>query len=195
MKELLPGIHVWSTFSDRIQLDLNGYHVVAGGEALLIDPPPVSDEQAAALERLGRPATIVVTNVHHLRAAPEVRKRFGARLLVPALDRQGIEASVDGAFADGDRVGPFTCRLLRDQKSPGETALHWPERRLLVLGDAVWGKPAGALSLLPDAKYADVAAARAGLRPLLELDVDAVLMGDGTPILSGGQQALRALLG
>ena len=34
-------------------------------------------------------------------------------------------------------------------KSPGEVALHWPERRLIVVGDACVGNPPGELSLLP----------------------------------------------
>lgn len=195
MRELLPGIHVGSTFSERIQLDLNGYHLAAPGGALLIDPPSLDEASASELERLGRPTAVVVTNVHHLRAAAAARARFGARLLVPAADRAAIEAEVDGTFGEGDRIGPLVALALADQKSPGETALHWPERRLLILGDALWGKPAGELTLLPAAKYADVAAARAGLRRLLELDVEAVLMGDGTPILTGGAAALRRALG
>jgi glyoxylase-like metal-dependent hydrolase (beta-lactamase superfamily II) len=33
-------------------------------------------------------------------------------------------------------------------KSPGEVAFHWPERRILIVGDAVIGNPPGACGFL-----------------------------------------------
>ena len=37
---------------------------------------------------------------------------------------------------------------LQHGKSPGELALHWPNRKLLLLGDLVVEAPVGRLSLL-----------------------------------------------
>ena len=92
-------------------------------------------------------------------------------------------------------VGGFLHAVtVPENKSPGETALHWPERRLLILGDALIGKPPGGLSLLPTKMYADMTRAREGIMVLLKLDFDALLVGDGDPILQDGKQAVEAFL-
>jgi glyoxylase-like metal-dependent hydrolase (beta-lactamase superfamily II) len=82
-----------------------------------------------------------------------------------------------------------------DSKSPGESALWSAGKRALIVGDAVIGKPPGALGMLPDDKFADPAKARAGLRVLLDprYDYDAVLVGDGVSIPTGGHAALERL--
>jgi hypothetical protein len=64
----------------------------------------------------------------------------------------------------------------------------------LIVGDAMIGKPAGSLSLLPSDKYADVGRAKEGLRRLLKYEFDSLLVGDGTSILTGGKSAVARLL-
>lgn len=195
MKQLLDGVWTWSVFDEARQVDFNGYFVDTGTARALIDPVPWGDEVDAALERLGPPTDVIITNKDHRRAAARARARFGAAVVVHALDRPLLDVPADRAVVDGDVVaGALRVVHLPDQKSPGEMALLWPARRVLFLGDALWGKPAGRLTMLPPAKYADPAAARAGLRRLGALDVDAVLMGDGAPILAGGGAVLRATL-
>jgi glyoxylase-like metal-dependent hydrolase (beta-lactamase superfamily II) len=73
-------------------------------------------------------------------------------------------------------------------------ALHWPERRLLLVGDACVGKPPGSCALLPDAVIDDKARLLTSLGALAELDFDALLLADGAPILAGGRAALLRLL-
>jgi hypothetical protein len=65
----------------------------------------------------------------------------------------------------------------------------------VIVGDAVIGKPSGALGMLPDDKFADAVRARAGLRVLLDAkyDYDAVLVGDGVSLPTGGRAALERL--
>ena len=48
-----------------------------------------------------------------------------------------------------------------------------------IVGDALIGKPPGAVSLLPAEKYADITKAREGLRRLLKYNFDSLLVGDG----------------
>jgi hypothetical protein len=74
---------------------------------------------------------------------------------------------------------------LADNKTPGESALLLErDAGILILGDALIGKPPGALSLLPPDKFADVGV-------LLGQAFDTVLVGDGRSILAGGKDALR----
>jgi glyoxylase-like metal-dependent hydrolase (beta-lactamase superfamily II) len=79
-------------------------------------------------------------------------------------------------------------------KSPGEIALHWPERRLLVVGDALIGNPPGRLSLLPDKVMDDPAQLRRSVRALTTLDLDVILVGDGAPVLADASARLRELV-
>jgi glyoxylase-like metal-dependent hydrolase (beta-lactamase superfamily II) len=74
-------------------------------------------------------------------------------------------------------------------------ALHWPERRLLLVGDACVGRAPGVLGLLPTAVIDDLPRLHASLRRLAALDLEALLVGDGHSILTGASAALRALAG
>ena len=165
-------------------------------EAILIDPPPFGDGDLDQIKWLDAPRAIVITNKNHGRRAAECRDAFGSRILVPAADESFFTIPVDGAFADGDTLPcGFTAVVLPHSKSPGETALYDAKRRLLVLGDALIGKPAGELSFLPATMFEDMAKARLDIHKLLELDFDAVLVGDGVSILEGAKDAMRRTLG
>jgi glyoxylase-like metal-dependent hydrolase (beta-lactamase superfamily II) len=89
-------------------------------------------------------------------------------------------------------VGPFVV-VDAHGKSPGEVALHWPERRILLVGDACVGKPPGECALLPDKVIDDKPALIQSLRRLAQLDFDTLLVGDGAPVLQGGRAALERL--
>ena len=65
---------------------------------------------------------------------------------------------------------------------------------VLIVGDALIGKPAGSVRLLPAERYADVGKAREGLRRLLKYNFDSLLVGDGASILTGAKPAVERLL-
>src|SRR6185436_816159 len=93
-------------------------------------------------------------------------------------------------FGDGAVVaGALRAIRFRRLKSPGECAFLWKERRILFVGDAVTGHPAGQLGLVK--KHLDQPAVLDDLKGLLELDFDAILMGDGEPMLAGAKSALQ----
>lgn len=195
MQEFLPAVLTWPWFSARHGYDFNGTFVLDERGNLCVDPV---EPDAATLDRLAKQgvARILITNRNHVRAANAVRERTGARVAIHPADaayarQQG--AVIDAELGAGERVGPFWIVGVPG-KSPGEVALHDPERRLLILGDAAIGNPPGRLSLLPDRSMDDPAQLRSSLRRLLELDFDAVLVGDGAPILEGGRERLRDLL-
>jgi glyoxylase-like metal-dependent hydrolase (beta-lactamase superfamily II) len=99
-------------------------------------------------------------------------------------------------YTDGELLpGGIWVIRLKDQKSPGESALFIQQGKgVLIVGDALIGKPAGSVSLLPVEKYADAAKAKEGLRRLLKYEFDSLLVGDGTAILTGGKSAVVRLL-
>ncbi len=79
-------------------------------------------------------------------------------------------------------------------KSLGEVVLHWPERKILLVGDALVGDPPGKCKLLPDKVVDDPPRFRESARGLLALDFDALLVGDGVPILQSAKERLRELI-
>jgi glyoxylase-like metal-dependent hydrolase (beta-lactamase superfamily II) len=196
MREIVPGIDSWSQFSEPHGYDFNGYlvHAARSGN-LCIDPVEPGEDNLAAIAGAGA-AYVVLTNRNHSRAADAVRSRTGARTLIHAADAPHARAqgtAIDGELREGASIGPFRIVGVAG-KSPGEVALHWPERRLLIVGDAVIGHPPGRCSLLREKVLDDAAALRRSVRRLLELDFDILLPGDGAPILADARSRLAELV-
>jgi glyoxylase-like metal-dependent hydrolase (beta-lactamase superfamily II) len=196
MRELVPGILTWPSFSARFGYDFNGFLVRRADGNLVIDPVEPTDDDLATLVREGV-ARIVLTNRNHYRDAARVAAATGARVAVHPADADFVRekgVTVHDALAHGDRVGPFVV-VPAAGKSPGEVALHWAEKRLLLVGDACVGTPPGGLSLLPPAVIDDAAELRRSLgRIAAELDFDTLLVADGESILRGARAALQRLV-
>jgi len=138
----------------------------------------------------------LLTNRNHVRAANRVRATTGARTAIHAGDAayaRGQGAELDDELQVGDKIGPLTV-IGVPGKSPGEVAFHWPERRLLIVGDAVVGNPPGRLSLLREKVLDDPLKLRESVRQLVSLDFDTLLVGDGECVLNDARQRLRELV-
>lgn len=196
MKQLLPGIWQWSWFSQDKQLDFNGLFLTVGEHLVLVDPPPMAPEDLTQARRGGRVDYIVISNRDHLREAATYQREFCCQVMVPEADASEMEINADKTYKDGELLpGGIWAIHLKDQKSPGECALFIQQGKgIMILGDALIGKPPGSLTMLPVAKYADAAKAREGLRRLLKYEFDTLLVGDGTSIMSGAKPAVERAL-
>ncbi len=195
MQEILPGIYTWSWFSEDKAIDFNGFFVRGPDGAAVVDPPPYDEEDLRHMEQLGAPEAILITNRHHARASRQLAAHFGIPIQIHEADAPLVEPPLGGTFSDGDVLaGGVKAIRVPDSKSLGETALHVPRANALILGDALIGKPPGSLSLLPARMFEDVHKAREGLRQLLEIPFESLLVGDGTSILRRGKQALQEFL-
>ena len=195
MREILTGIFTWPWFSEPHGYNFNGHFVRHAGGNLCVDPVEPSDEDLAELARLGV-ARILITNRNHSRAANKIRARTGARTAIHPADapharKEGAE--LDDELNPGDKVGPFVV-LDSPGKSQGEVVLHWPARKILLVGDAVVGDPPGKCKLLPDKVVDDPPRLRDSACQLLALDFDILLVGDGEPILHSAKERLRELV-
>lgn len=194
MREILPDIFTWAWFSEPHGYDFNGYLVRHSDGNLCIDPVPPEGNMPAIVS-MGV-ARIVITNRNHSRAANAIRERTGAPICLHADDAPHAVSQgtlVEGELLAGDKVGPLVIEPVPG-KSPGEVALHWPERRVLFVGDAVIGNPAGQCSLLREKVIDDITRLRNSVRNLMDLDFDALLFGDGVPILRNAKDRLRELV-
>ena len=195
MREIMSDVFTWSRLSEPHGYDFNGWLVRSPAGNVCIDPVGPDADDLAELARHGV-ATIALTNRNHVRASNVVRTATGARVAIHPDDAayaraQGAE--IDAELHGGSRVGPLVVVAVPG-KSPGEIALHWPERRILLVGDAVIGNPPGHCSLLREQVMDDPARLRASVETLLALDFDVLLTGDGAPILSGAHERLEELV-
>src|SRR5690606_39273300 len=111
----------WSLFNEERNLDFHSVLWVREGGNVAVDPLPLSAHDAAHLEALGGLSTIVITNSDHLRDAPAIAERTGARILGPAGERRDFPHRCDDWIADGDEVVPGLGALaLEGSKTPGE---------------------------------------------------------------------------
>ena len=195
MRDIVSDILTWPWFSEPHGYNFNGHLVRDPGGNICIDPVEPTADDMETLVREGV-AWIVLTNRNHSRAANRVRARTGARTVIHANDadharNQGTE--LDDGLNLGDTVGPFEV-VDAAGKSPGEVALLWPDRRILIVGDAIIGNPPGQCGILPERVMDDPSRLRGSLRKLLNLDFDILLVGDGEPILRDAKARLKELV-
>ena len=196
MKPILPGIATWSWFSEEKQLNFNGHLLDVGEHRILVDPPPLSDDDLSKLTNAGQVDYILLTNRDHERESAAYKDALNTRVYVPQADAEEMSVTPDKTFVDGELLpGGIWVVHLSDQKSPGESALFIQQGRgILIVGDALLGKPEGSVSMLPAEKYADPAKAREGLRRLLKYNFDSILVGDGASILAGAKAVVAQAL-
>ncbi len=196
MKQILPDIWQWSWFSEDKQLDFNGLFLMIGEHKILVDPPPMTAEARAVVRRHEPIDYILITNRDHIREAAAYQVELRCQLRVPEGDAAQMDVRPTMTYKDGELLpGGIWAIHLKDQKSPGESALFIERGKgVLIVGDALIGKPPGSVRLLPAEKYVDVQKAKDGLFRLLKYNFDSLLVGDGSSILVGGKQQVEQLL-
>jgi glyoxylase-like metal-dependent hydrolase (beta-lactamase superfamily II) len=195
MKEVVSRIYTWPWFSEPHGYNFNGYLLRHVGGNLCIDPVEPPDDVLEEITRQGV-SRILISNRNHSRAANKIRARTGGRSAIhpsdaPHARKEGAE--LDDELHVGDNIGPLVV-IAAAGKSPGEVAFHWPERKILIVGDAVVGDPPGKCKLLPEKVMDDPSRLRASVKQLLALDFDILLPGDGEPILQGAKDRLKELV-
>lgn len=194
MMRLGEGLYTWSRFDPEKLYNFNGFLIRASEGTALIDPPVPSADDEAYLERLGfKPDLIVITNRNHLRG----REWFLAKNPAPtAMHEDEVEQAcvpVERRLKEGDVLPGGLAVVHLPGKSPGEIALYWAARGLLIIGDALIS-PAGALKLIPEAKLDDPVLLRSSLEKLRQLEFDVLLLADGEPILRDARRKVDEFL-
>jgi hypothetical protein len=196
MDEIAAGLWHWTALNENIGAPVSSYYVEP--IAAVLDPMEPEDGfgffEGRNLDR------VVLSNRHHYRHAD----RFAARFGIPVLgveegmhqigERPGVES-----FAFGDHPAPDATVHQIEPSWPDEGAVHIAlGPGILLLGDSAmhYGEDIG---FVPDEHLGadpdrEKALLRAGLSRLLDLDFDVLLFSHGSPIASGGKDALRAFV-
>jgi hypothetical protein len=155
---------------------------------VLIDPLlPLGDERflGALDEHVGRRdrrVAVLTTIGFHRRSRDELAARYGA---TTSRARKNLPAGVES----------FPIR------GAGETIFWLGKHRALVPGDRIIGAPSARLRLCPESwlRYLSsgitLAELAEALRPLLDLEIERVLVSHGEPVLSDGRKELAKALG
>ena len=187
-----PDLFGWSVFDESRNIDFHGVLWVRDGGNVVIDPVAMCEHDRRHLESLGPVAAVIITNSDHVRDAPALARRTGARLYGPRSEREGFPVACDAWLDEGDEpVAGLRVLALHGSKTLGELAL---EETTLVTGDLVRAHEGGRLATLPPDKLADAAAAADSVRRLAGLArIEAVLPGDGWPVFRDGGALLAEL--
>jgi glyoxylase-like metal-dependent hydrolase (beta-lactamase superfamily II) len=202
VRELAPGLWWWTGRHEEWRDDVGCVYLEASDAVCLIDPlvPPEDvDRFWRALdrdvERAGVPVHVLLTIFWHARSARAVADRYGARVWAPA-GAKAAAARRLGTLSDPFRPGdPLPGGIVAHPSGrAGEVLYGIPAHRALVAGDVLLGDGNGGAKLCPDAWIGKAGrpAVRAALRPLLDLDVERLIVSHGAPVAPGGAAALRA---
>lgn len=203
----VPGMYAWSRWQAERNMFFSSYLLVRDDGNVAFDPLPLDDAELGEVAALGGVQAILLTNRDHERAAAALRDRFGARIFASQAEADLFGLSIDERFEPGGVYLPSSRLTVRDDvvpgigalalhgaKTPGEVIYVFNDRRAAIVGDALIGTPAGALSFLETSKLRDPQALALSLRPLWMLEPRALLLGDGTPLFAGVDSALGTLL-
>ncbi len=212
MERLADGIWRWAARHPEwhprtpFGAEVASYAIGDGAGTLLVDPliPPEPGFFEALDAVVAGRVRIMVTIPYHVRSAEALWQRYrvarGATIHGhPAVakrlsDDSGFQAIAAGVPLDG---GILPIGIGKPRRY--ETPLFVPERRALLFGDAVV-EADGALrvwmqrEITPERLTWYAERLRPTLEPLLDLDVDRVLVTHGIPVLADGRAALREAL-
>ncbi|MBC5801082.1 MAG: cupin domain-containing protein [Candidatus Eremiobacteraeota bacterium] len=190
---VVPGVAMWSQWQAQRNLFFNSFCIATEEGTLVVDPLAPDETDLAELQARGV-AWIALTNRDHERGARALAERVGAKLVASEGDAPLLTSAVDRIVRDGDDICGARVIALDGLKTPGEFALHFPDRKTVIVGDALWGDPAGSLRLMPDENLSDPPRAVLSLRKLRALRPEHLLLGDGTCIFGNAHQAIWAAL-
>ena len=191
----IPGAFAWSVWQPDRNVFFNSHFFQRDGGNVVIDPLVASDAELAHMESLGGVSLVIVTNRDHERKARDLAARFGAKVAASRGDAPLLSVPVDIMLEAGDE--PFdgaSVLAFEGLKSPGEIALSLPKHRAALVGDALWGDPAGTVRMLPDDKLIDASRAVLSLRQLWALRLEILLVGDGQSLMRDADHVIGEFL-
>ena len=200
IREILPGVHHWTSIHPRIRVPVDSYFIEPAGVVL---DPIVPREGLEWFDGREPPRQVVLTNRHHLRHSERFAQAFDCpiRASEPGLHEFAGGPPVEG-FAFGVQLAPGITTHQVGVICPDDTALHieTPDGGALAFADGVQRPRGGGLTFVPGLLMGeDPASVRAGLRDalraLLDLDFDHLLFAHGDPLIGGGKEALRRFVG
>jgi hypothetical protein len=215
VRELRPGLWRWTaTHPDWTpeeggeewgEPEVGSYALVGSDTLVLIDPlVPANDEEERFWRALDDdveqhgPPQILLTVFWHARSSQTILDRYdGARVLAPAARAGEAHERVPSAalYDLGDTLpGGVEAHGTIHR---GEALLWIPAHRALAAGDVLLGTRGGGVRVCPDSWVRPGVTGtqlREGLRPLLDLPVELLLVTHGEPVFDDAHAKLAQAL-
>lgn len=190
-KTIVPDVWTWKRWQSERSMDFNSWFCKGDGLNIVFDPLEPDADDLRQIEELGGVDWVVVTNRDHERATKLFVDRFEAKVAAGDRDADELSVGVTQRFGDDDLFHGWRVIELEGFKSPGEIALSSNVRRTVILGDSLWGDPAGSLRFMPDAKLEDPQRAVLSMRRVRGVvRLENILVGDGAPIYGNARAAI-----
>ncbi len=186
------GVFTWQAFSPHHKVELTSSAILVNGDLYVFDPIPLTEELMQLLEGHGCPKAVILTNENHLRNSDGFARRW--KIPVVASD----EAKLDGVPMVSIRLGQSICDSFQIIELGGgagaELAFIHHEKRVVILGDALFNLPAHGFDILPERYCTNRPRLISRLRDLAELDFDLLLMSHGQPVEDDPAGRIKELL-
>jgi glyoxylase-like metal-dependent hydrolase (beta-lactamase superfamily II) len=189
-----PTLLEWSAYSPEVKCVLTSHAWAHDGKVVLVDPIPADAPTTAALQRLGQPVLIIATNANHDRAVLHWKELLKVPVAASAHAVKDLGTKPD-VILESCPVIHHLHPIALEGGPAGEHALHSPEQKILIVGDALVHLPETGLSPLPDKYCTDPAKLRASLAKLTALPFDTLAFAHGDALTPGAQDRLRQALG
>ena len=186
------GVFTWQAFSPHHKVELTSSAIVVNGDLYVFDPIPLTEELMQSLEVQGCPKAVILTNENHLRNS----EGFARRWKIPVVASDA--ARVDGVPMVPIRSGQSMCDSFQVIElgggAGGELAFIQHEKRVVILGDALFNLPTHGFDILPERYCTSRPRLISHLRDLAKLDFDLLLMAHGQPIGDDPAGRIKELL-
>lgn len=197
MREILPGLHHWTTEHPNIGQEVSSYY--AAEARALLDPMVPEEGLEAAFGDLPEPEHVILTGRHHDRDHGRFVEAFGCDLHVHESGVGEYDGEDVEGYAVGEELGGGITVVANAPIAPDDSVLHLDlDDGVLAFADGLTTMT-GELGYMPDFLLGDdpgaVRTALTGaLQELLDQSFDHLLFAHGDPIVGGGRKALEAFL-
>lgn len=190
---------------DGWEAEVASFALVEEDALVLIDPLVPADDDERFWRALDAdvahhgPPRILLTCAWHARSARTIGDRYpDSRVWAPASGAKDARERVElhDVFAAGD-VLPGDVQVKGTAAGVEEELLWLPSHAALAAGDVLIGTPGGGVRVCPDSWLdgrTTPAELRDGLRPLLELPIELLLLTHGEPVREHGRESLEQAL-
>jgi glyoxylase-like metal-dependent hydrolase (beta-lactamase superfamily II) len=189
VRDVAPGLWLWRQPHPEWEpghgweAEVASFCVEGAGEVVLLDALAPPEGERDVWERLDAspPTVAVVLKPDHVRDVDVFVRRYNARAFGPeAFNRDDIPETELEQLVAGDTL-PGGLQAQFDGRARLETPMYLPEQRALVFADALQAQGEGAQLQVWSAPWR-FERALPGLRQLLELPFEHVIVAHGEPV-------------
>ena len=203
LRQVTPHVYCWSEVHGEERNEAypwNSFLIDVPNDdvVVLIDPLPVSSDEAREIEQIRIPTHILLTCEFHLRESELLRQRWGCEIWANEVERDRYETSLDGTFVHGQRLWGFIDPIyVPDVYFPETVLLVHESGGGLIIGDMLSGGRQdagiadGDLGIYAPDYIAELDKARNSIALLLDYSFSFICFGHGTPIFDEPKAKLR----